>query len=112
MAATPTYRAGPAGSRSALNISTPTVIQASGNGWVFGIEVITAPTAAGGVYDTTTTAGAATSNQMAAIAITDVHINLGGKPFFNGLVVNPGTGGVVAVYYDPTYITTPLNIPN
>ena len=108
--ATPTYRMGPAGSRSALNITTTTVIQASGNGWVFGIEVITAPTAAGGVYDASTTAAAATSNQMAQIATTDVHINLGGKPFFNGLVVNPGTGGVVAVYYDPAYITPPLNI--
>ena len=107
-----TYRMGPAGSRSALNITTPTVIQATGNGWVYGIEVITAPTAAGGVYDTTTTAGADTSNQMAQIATTDVHVNLEGKPFFNGLVVNPGTGGVVAVYYDPAYITPPLNITN
>ena len=103
---------GPAGSRSALNITTPTVIQATGNGWVYGIEVITAPTAAGGVYDTATTAGATTATQMAQITTTDVHVNLEGKPFFNGLVVNPGTGGVVAVYYDPAYITPPLNITN
>ena len=107
-----TYRMGPAGARSALNITTPTVIQATGNGWVYGIEVITAPTAAGGVYDTATTAGATTATQMAQIATTDVHVNLEGKPFFNGLVVNPGTGGVVAVYYDPAYITPPLNITN
>ncbi len=107
-----TYRMGPAGSRSALNITAPTVIQASGNGWVYGIEVITAPTAAGGVYDTATTAGATTATQMAQITTTDVHVNLEGKPFFNGLVVNPGTGGVVAVYYDPAYITPPLNITN
>jgi hypothetical protein len=107
-----TYRMGPAGSRSALNITTPTVIQATGNGWVYGIEVITAPTAAGGVYDTATTAGATTATQMAQITTTDVHVNLEGKPFFNGLVVNPGTGGVVAVYYDPAYITPPLNITN
>ena len=107
-----TYRAGPAGSRSVLNVTTTTVIQASGNGWVFGIEVITAPTAAGGVYDAATTAGATTASQMAQIATTDVHIDLGGKPFFNGLTVNPGTGGVVAVYYDPAYITPPLNITN
>ena len=107
-----TYRMGPAGARSALNITTSTVIQATGNGWVYGIEVITAPTAAGGVYDTTTTAAADTSNQMAQITTTDVHVNLEGKPFFNGLVVNPGTGGVVAVYYDPAYITPPLNITN
>ncbi len=105
-----TYRMGPAGSRSALNITATTVIQASGNGWVYGIEVITAPTAAGGVYDASTTAEAVTANQIAQIATTDVHVNLGGKPFFNGLTVNPGTGGVVAVYYDPAYITPPLNI--
>ena len=110
--ATPTYRMGPAGSRSALYITTTTVIQASGNGWVYGIEVITAPTAAGGVYDANTTAGAVDANQMAQITTTDVHINLEGKPFFNGLVVNPGTGGAVSVYYDPAYITPPLNITN
>ena len=59
-----------------------------------------------------TTAGATTATQMAQITTTDVHVNLEGKPFFNGLVVNPGTGGVVAVYYDPAYITPPLNITN
>ena len=105
------YREGPAGSHSQLNITAATLVTAS-QGWVFGVEVITAPTAAGGVYDSATVAGAAIANQMAQITTTDVHVNLEGKPFFNGLVINPGTGGVVAVYFQPAYTTPPLNITN
>lgn len=108
------YRQGPGGSHSALNITATTLITAS-QGWVFRVAVITAPTAAGGVYDSVTTAGAAAANQMAAIPIAVSNegiIDLGGAPFFNGLVINPGTGGVVAVYYEPNYATPPLNITN
>lgn len=105
------YRSGPAGSHSKLDISAETLITAS-QGWVFRVEVVTAPTAAGGVYDSATVAGAATANQMAQIAIADVHVELGGIPFYNGLVINPGTGGVVAIYYTPNYASPPLNITN
>ena len=109
-----TYRAGPGGSHSQLNITATTLITAT-QGWVFRVAVITAPTAAGGVYDSATTAGAATTNQMAAIPIAvsnESIIDLGGAPFFDGLVINPGTGGVVAVYFTPSYINPPVNITN
>jgi acetyl-CoA carboxylase carboxyltransferase component len=93
------YRPGPGGARSTLNITAPTVVKAS-QGLVFRVSVITAPTVAGGIYDAATTAEAATSNQMAVIGTTSTVINLGGAQFYNGLVINPGTSGVVAVFWE------------
>ena len=95
-----TYRPLPGGARSMLDISAVTQVS-TGQGVIYGIEVITAPTAAGAVYDSASTSGNSASNQMAQIATSDIHVNLVGKPFFNGLVIDPGTDGVVAVYYDP-----------
>ena len=101
----PSYIPGPGGSRVSFNITTPTVVK-TGPGIVFRIFVINDPTADGSVNDVATTGGAAVSNQICAIPIN----NMGGAtspyvidviaPFYTGLVINPGTGGVVSVSYE------------
>lgn len=87
------------GTSSVLNITTTTVVKAK-PGTLFTISVITPPTAAGGAYDATTTGGAVAANQI-------IDIQTGGQalplrldwPCANGIVINPGTGGVVSVAY-------------
>jgi hypothetical protein len=94
------YRFGPQGTRSTLNITAPTVIK-TGQGACFNVSIITTPTVAGGIYDAATTGAAATANEMAPNAVSQVGlIPLAGAQFFNGLVINPGTGGVVAVWWE------------
>jgi hypothetical protein len=92
------YTQGPGGSRSTLNITTGTVIKAA-QGTIWRVFVNTAPSVAGGVYDAAT-AGAAT----AATLIANVPTTAGPveiiAPAFNGIYVNPGTGGVVSVTWD------------
>ena len=110
--ATPIYRQGPQGSRSLLNITAATLITAS-QGMAFNISILVTPTAAGGIYDSATIAGAAQSNMIAPIAVGEIGIiHLDGIWFYNGLVINPGTGGAVSVWYSPSNIEMPLNITN
>ena len=108
--ATPIYRQGPQGSRSLLNITAATLVSL-GQGMAFNVSILVSPTAAGGIYDSATVAGAAQSNMIAPIAVGEVGIiHLDGIWFFNGLVINPGTGGAVSVWYSPSNTGTPLNI--
>ena len=91
------YTYGPGGARAAFNVTATTLIKA-GPGTVFRVVVVTAPTAAGGVYDSATTAGISASNQIATVPLATGPIELV-WPCQNGIVVNPGTGGVVSVSY-------------
>ncbi len=93
------YYAGEQGSHSTLNITAPTVIYAR-MGKVFNVSILVSPTAAGGVYDAATTAGAVQANQCNVIPAGAVGIiNCNGEWVFNGLLIVPGTGGAVSVWW-------------
>lgn len=110
--ATPIYRQGPQGARSLLNITAPTLVSL-GQGMAFNVSILVSPTAAGGIYDSATVAGADQSNMIAPIAAGEVGIiHLDGVWVFDGLVVNPGTDGAVSIFYSPSNTSTPLNITN
>ena len=95
--AIPQYMAGEQGVHTSLNITAPTVIYAR-QGKVFNVSILTTPTAAGGVYDAATTAGNVQANMLAPIPVGVVGIlPLAGTWVFNGLLVDPGTGGAVSV---------------
>ena len=90
---------GPGGSNTMLNITAPTLVK-SGAGLVFTCFVNTAPTAAGGIYDAASSADAVAANLIDVIPLTAAPIPLRGTPFKNGLYVDPGTDGVVAIAYE------------
>lgn len=93
------YLAGEQGTHSTLNITAPTLIYAR-QGKVFNCSILVSPTAAGGIYDSATVAGAAQTNQVAPIPAGTVGIiPNAGAWVFNGLVINPGTGGAVSVWW-------------
>jgi hypothetical protein len=90
------------GQSSALDVTAATVVKAL-PGRLVRITVLTAATAGTfGAYDTTTTGSAATANAIvqytAAWPAVGTVITLE-WPCANGIVVNPGTSGVVAVSY-------------
>lgn len=90
-----------AGKGSVLNITTTTVVKATG-GVVRFVAVNTAGTGgAGGVYDANTTAGAVAANL--AFAIPEA-ATTGPQEWKwlckNGIVVVPPTGGVVSITFD------------
>jgi len=90
----------PGGVHSVNHVTAPTLIKAS-KGVLHKITIITAPTGAGGMYDSATLGGISTSNQIdnigTGLANTTV-FNLD-WPCANGIVIDPGTGGVVSVSY-------------
>lgn len=88
------------GNANHLNITATTVIKAT-PGTVYRVIVNTAPTGAGGVYDVATTGGAAAANLICEIptGLTAPVIYDLTFPCTTGIVVNPGTGGVVSVSY-------------
>lgn len=88
----------PGGTSNKLNVTAPTVIKAT-PGTVYRISVITAPSAAGGVHDIDTTAGAAAGNLIAPIGTGASGIIDLTFPCATGIVVDPGTAGVVSVSY-------------
>lgn len=90
------------GSQSKLDITAATVVKAS-PGTLYRVSVITAATAGTmGAYDAATTGGAsassaifsASSNWPAAGTVIELQ-----WPCQAGIVVNPGTGGVVSVSF-------------
>ncbi len=93
------YRPGPGGARTALNLTAATSVK-TGQGSVYQLFVNTAPTAVGGIYDATDSAGAVAANLICVIPLSAGVISLAGTQFFNGLYVNPGTGGVVSLGYE------------
>lgn len=92
------------GSMNKLNVTAATIIKAT-PGRVCTVNVLTAATAGTfGIYDTTTTGSAAIANavypQSTAswpAAGTVIKVDF---PCLAGIVVNPGTGGVVSVSFD------------
>ena len=87
----------PGGVASALNISAASVIKAT-PGTIYRVNVITAGTAPGAVYDATSTTGNTIADEIAPIPNT-AGIYYLEWPCLNGIVVAPGTGQVVAVSY-------------
>jgi len=83
--------------KSALDITTATVVKAS-NGFVVRVSVIVAGSTVGTVNDAATTGAAAVANEIAAIPNT-VGTYAIEFPFANGLVIVPGTGQTVSVSY-------------
>jgi hypothetical protein len=88
--------------KTKLNITTKTVIK-TGAGRALKLSVITVATGgAVGVYDAATTAGGVTATALFQVGATPwvpagvVSLDMA---YTNGLVVDPGTGGVVAVEY-------------
>lgn len=95
---------GPVGTKSALNITTPTLLDATGVSSysarrISHVHVLVAGSTAGSVNDSATVAGASASNQVYAIPNV-VGIYLVDFPCMNGIVVTPGTGQTIAVSYD------------
>ena len=95
---------GPVGSKSALNITTPQLLDTTGVSSyvprrISHVHVLVAGSTAGSVNDSATIAGAAVANQVYAIPNT-VGVYIIDFPMINGIVVTPGTGQTVAVSYD------------
>lgn len=92
------------GASNALNVNAATVVKNSA-GRACKVVVITVATGGTfGIYDTNTTGSAATANAIyppitTAWPAAGTIISLD-FPCKTGLVVNPGTGGVVAVSFD------------
>lgn len=81
-----------------LNITTATVVKAA-PGRIQKIEVLAAGSAAGTVNDCLTTGAAAAANALAAIpeVVGSIDLNVQAT---TGIVVVPGTGQTVAIYYN------------
>lgn len=87
-------------SKTKLNITTKSVVKA-GAGQVLKVSFVAATTAAPGVYDAATTAAGVLATALwvgpTTTAVgTVVELNMN---YANGLVIDPGTGGVVTVSY-------------
>ena len=91
---------GPGGARSALNVTTTTVIKAA-PGTLFKVVIITPPTSAGGIYDSAVTTGLGASNRIDTIGtgLAASYVFDLAWPCLVGITINPGTGGVVSVSY-------------
>jgi len=81
--------------QSSLNLSTSTLIKAA-PGRVARVNVVTAGSTAGALYDAATVGGAAASNEIAVIPNTVGQYQFD-WPFFAGLVFVPGTGQVISI---------------
>ena len=86
----------PGGTQSTLDITAATVIKAL-PGRLYTISVVVAGSAAGAVYDATSTTGNTAADEIAPIPNTVGVINTNAWPCANGIVVAPGTGQTVAV---------------
>ena len=65
------------------------------------VTIIKAPSGAGGMYDSATIGGISAANQIDNIStgLTNTTVFNLDWPCANGIVINPGTGGVVSVSY-------------
>jgi hypothetical protein len=81
-----------------LNISAATAIKSS-RGRIVKVNVNTAGSTAGSVYDRATTSGTGAANLVAAIPNTVGTYTID-FPCANGIVVTPGTGMVVSVSFN------------
>ena len=86
------------GTKSALGITTNTVVKAA-QGLVAVVTVVNGATPTEGkIYDSATVAGAGASNVIATVPTTDGTqvINF---PAFSGIVVEPGTNQTISIAY-------------
>jgi ABC-type uncharacterized transport system permease subunit len=83
---------------SSLNVAAATVVKPT-PGFVATVSVVVAGTAAGAIYDSTSSAGNTVANQIAAIPdVVGVYsINFPAK---TGIVVAPGAGQTVTISYN------------
>ena len=98
----PGFRPTAGGSRTMLDITTSTLVLA-GQGHVYRVFIAVANTAAGAIYDSATVAGISAANMIQEIPVGQTLPIVLDAEVFNGLVINPGTGGTVTVTYDPSY---------
>jgi hypothetical protein len=87
----------PQGAKSVKNITVATVIKAT-PGTLLGFAVIVAG-AAGTINDVATTGGAAAGNQIGVTLAVVGNYPLYGVPCTTGIVVVPGAGQTIAVWY-------------
>jgi hypothetical protein len=90
------YKQGYAQSRS-LGLSASSVVSAQ-SGRVYSINVTTAGSTTGAIYDSSTVAGAGSTNLIFVIPNSVGVVNLN-FPFTNGLVYVPGSGQVASISY-------------
>lgn len=86
------------GINSFLNISTATAVKST-KGRIVKVNVTTAGSAAGAVYDRATTSGTGAANLVATIPNTVGTYTID-FPCANGIVVAPGTGQVVSISFN------------
>ncbi len=88
-----------AGTRTALNVNQPTVVKA-GPGLVASLNVVTAGTGVGFIYDSASTANCTTANVVSPIPDTagggPVQLAI---PVQTGITVQPGAGQMLTVVY-------------
>lgn len=88
------------GAKNSLNITAATLVKAT-RGTLLGVQIIVAGSAPGTINDVATLAGVADANVVAAIPndIGPAPIASCGIPCLNGIVVTPGAGQTLAVFY-------------
>ncbi len=85
------------GKLSFLNISTATVVKGM-QGRIVKVNVVTAGSTFGYIYDSSTNSGLSASNLIASIP-ESIGTYVFDFPCANGIVIVPGTGQVVSVSY-------------
>jgi hypothetical protein len=86
-------------SYEALNITAATVVVAR-PAQLIAVSIVVAGSAAGAIYDSTSTSGNTSANQTIVLSTTAQTIVLPqGWQHLNGIVVAPGTGQTIAVQY-------------
>ena len=94
----PNYGLGPreGGNASALNLTAATVVKAA-PGTIYRVNVTTAGTTAGAIYDAATTAGNVAVNLVGTFeAVGTYEFEF---PCFTGILFEPGTAMVASVSY-------------
>jgi hypothetical protein len=87
------------GNKTALNVNQPTLVK-SGGGMLASINVVTAGTGVGTIYDSNSTANCTTANAIAPVPDTAGGTTVAlGIPVQNGIVVQPGAGQMLTVVY-------------
>ena len=91
------------GSQAALNVNGGASQLDTGPGHIARVSVITAGTTAGAIYDSASTSGNTATNQIAVIPANQAagSIITVDFPYTAGLVVAPGSGGVLAITFTP-----------
>jgi hypothetical protein len=86
-----------AGSKSKIDITTDTLVQA-GKGRIAKVIVVVAGTTLGSIHDAKTVAAAGANNRLLPLPNTVGQFDVG-FPVNDGIVIKPGTGQTVAISY-------------